>query len=151
MRTGPLAILTCALLAGLSPAPARAAAQAAPYSRVENKTPAAWALRLRSWVAGAIRIREAGGTTELANLKADGDSYQLESGKAVDIQILPIRNNLAYQLIIAMPGGTPGASIFFSLGMPKDPPSAIVNASPIVRVDKAFFGKPKAGTFILIQ
>jgi len=150
MRTGTLAILTCALAAGLNLSPAQAAEPG--FSKVENKTALPWTLTMRNWVAGKVSIRKPGARAELASLKAEGETYRLDSGEAVEIAVLPVNKSLALGVTFRMTGGSmTAASIFFSQGMPKDPPTLNINATPLVHVDKASFGKAKAGTFILIQ
>lgn len=148
MRTG-VAILTFALVAGLCPA---SAADEAPFSKVENKTALPWTLTMRNFVAGRISIRKPGAKTELASLSGEGHSFRLDSGQAIEIGILPVKKSLALGVTLGMTGGSmTAASIFFSQGMPKDPPTLNINATPLVHVDKAAFGKAKSGTFILLQ
>jgi hypothetical protein len=148
MRIGPVALLACALLA--APAPARPLDNS--VSRVENRTVQAWKLGMGAWVAGMIRIREPGGSTELASLKKEGEAYFLMPGKAVDIEILPTRNCLALQVTFSMPAG-PGASasVFISQGNPGDPHTLNINPSTAVHVERAFYGQPRRGAFVHID
>jgi hypothetical protein len=153
MRIGVLAILFCWLLAGTCPASART--PDAQSSRVENHTQQTWKVSVGSWAAGMIRIREAGSRIELASLKGEGEGYLLEAGKAVEMEILPTKKCLALQVrfaMVAMPsGGVSGASIFVSQGNPGDQHTLNINDSPVVHVDKAFYGKPREGTFVRIN
>jgi hypothetical protein len=148
MRIGPVVLLACALLAG--PAPARTPDN--PVSRVENRTVQAWKLGMGLWVAGMIRIREAGGSTELARLKGQGETFFLMPGKAVDMEILPTRDCLALQVTFSMPAGAgSSASVFISQGNPGDPHTLNINPSPTVHVNRAFYGQARRGAFITID
>jgi hypothetical protein len=141
MRIGVLALLTCSLLAGPRPAPA---------SRIENRTTQAWKVGLGSWVAGTVRIREAGGHTELASL--DGAGYLLKPGKSIDLEILPTRNSLALQVTFSAAGESgSSASIFISQGNPGDQPTLNINPAPAVHVNKTLYGRSREGAFVLID
>jgi len=147
MRIGLVALLTCALCAG----PAAARTPGNPVSRVENRTVQAWKLGMGQWVAGKIRIREAGGSTELASLKDQGEAFFLMPGKAVDMEIVPTRDCLALQVIFSMPASGSSASVFISQGNPGDPHTLNINPSPTVHVDRAFYGQARRGAFITID
>jgi len=151
MRTGTRILVTCALIAGLAPAWAARPAET-PFSKLENKTALPWTLTLHNFVAGKVSIRKPGTLTELASLNAEGENFRIDSGQAIEIGILPVKKSLALGVTLRMTGGSvTAASIFISQGMPKDPPTLNINATPLVHVDKDAFGKAKTGTFILLQ
>lgn len=145
MRTALLALLVLPLLAG------RPAVVTAPQpSRVENHAAQACKVAMGSWVAGEIQIRPAGGTTDLARLKRQGEGYLLESGQAVDLLVLPDRNGLALQVTFAMASGSGGGSIYISQGRPGDPHTLNINEGPELHVDKGRYGRARDGAFVLI-
>lgn len=144
MRRALLALVAGALLA--------APVAEMPFSRVENRAAQPWMLQMGGYVAGSIHIREAGGRSVQVVLTTTGEGYRIEAGKAVEVAILPNRNGLALQVsFAAVEGPGPGASIFVSQGSAKYGPTLNVNDSQKVHVDKAFYGKHKAGTFVRID
>jgi hypothetical protein len=149
VRNGAL-ILAAGVFLGAGLVSARAADLA--VSRVENRTGQAWKLSMGNWAAGMIRIREAGGRTELASLREQGEGFFLMPGKAVDMEVLPTRNSLALQVVFSMPSGPSGtASIFFSQGNPGDPHTLNINPSPAVHVDRNKYGQARSGPFVRIE
>lgn len=122
-----------------------------PVSRIENRTPAEWRLAMGRWVAGEISIREPDGA-ELARLKREGQGFVLASGQAVDMALLPAADSLALQLTLSRAATAgPRSSVYLSAGEAHAAPTVIVSAEPAVRVNKACYGSPKAGPFILLR
>jgi hypothetical protein len=145
MRIGILAFLSCTLVAGPSPVDV-------PASRVENRAGQTYLVIMGSYVAGRVHIREAGGRTELARLNAEGDSFRLEPGKAVDITFLPTKNGLALQVRFStLNGSGVSSSVFVSQGLPRDKPTLNINEGPSVHLEKAFFGQSRNGAFVVIK
>jgi hypothetical protein len=143
-------ILVLALLAG--PLPGAVRPRPNGVSRILNQSPQGWTLTVGRWVAGQISIREAGRPVELARLGREGQAFTLASGQAVDMAILPKADCLALQLTLNRAlAAQPRSSIYLSLGRAQDPPTVIVDAEAAVRVDKACYGNPRTGAFILIQ
>jgi hypothetical protein len=132
---------------------APAAPRAQKSSRIENQTLHGWKLAMGRWVAGQIIIRRAGSTVELARLTAEGQAFILDSGKAVDIVLLPKADSLALQLTLTRVGtaSTIRSSIYLSVAMAGAVPTVITDTEPAVRVNKGFFGTPQAGNFVLIK
>jgi hypothetical protein len=151
VRIGALILLAGSFLGGPGMIPARAADGV--ISRVENRTYQAWKLSMGNWVAGMVRIREAGSRTELASLREEGEDFFLMPGKAIDMEVLPTRNCLALQVVFSMPSGPSGtASVFISQGNPGDPHTLNINESPAVHVDRSRYGQARnGGPFVLIN
>lgn len=150
MRTGCCMILVLALLEG-SAFPVRAQTQPWP-SRVENRSRRACRVAMGQWVAGEIRLRQPKGKAELARLKGEGETYPLAPGQSLEMLVLPTHDSLALQVVF-LPGdgsGLPG-SVFISQGNPGDPPTLNINEAPAVQVEKARFGRPEQGPFVLIH
>ena len=124
-------------------------------SRVENQTPHGWKLAIGRWVAGEISIRQAGSAVELARLTTEGQGFVLDSGKAVDIVLLPRVDSLALQLtLVRLVNGNTSATysiIYLSVGKAGAVPTVIPVTESAVRVNKDYFGAPQAGSFILIK
>ena len=149
MPNQAMPILALLLLAGprSDPSPSQR-----PVSRVENQSSDGWKLAMGRWVAGEIRIREAGGDAELARLKREGEAFVLAAGKRVDLAVVPAGDSLALQLTFnRMSAAGPRSSVYLSAGEAGAVPTVIINAEPAVRVNKDFYGSPEAGPFILIQ
>ena len=145
MRIGCVVLFSSVLLAG----PVQADT---PYSRVENRASQPYLVSMGSYVAGRIQIREAGGRTDLASLKAEGDQFRLEPGKAVDMAILPNKNGLALQVRFStVTGSGIASSVYVSQGKPKDKHTLNINEGPSVHLEKAFYGLSRNGTFVVIK
>lgn len=151
MPSAVLPMLAAAVLSLSAPA----APQAQKASRIENQTPHGWKLTIGRWVAGQISIRRAGSAVELARLTAEGEAFILDSGKAVDIVLLPRVDSLALQLTLTRVGGGTApptrSSIYLSVGTVGGVPTVIAVTEPAVRVNKDFYGAPQSGSFVLIK
>jgi hypothetical protein len=150
MPSPALPMLAVAVLSVSAPA----APRTEQVSRIENQTPHGWKLTIGRWVAGQISIRRAGSAVELARLAAEGQAFILDSGKAVDIVLVPKGDSLALQLTLTRlsPGtASPSSIIYLSVGMAGGVPTVIPVTEPAVRVNKEFFGAPQVGSFVLIK
>lgn len=147
MRTAMMAILTLTLMAGPRQAPVKAQ-----VSRIENRTDQPWKLTLDKWVAGAIRIRQAGAATGAASLEREGAAYVIGVGQAIEMTVQSTRNCLALELVLSRMDGTgPAASIYISQGNPGDPHTLNINDAPSVRVERTFYGHSGTGAFVQIR
>jgi hypothetical protein len=123
-----------------------------PFSRVENRASQPYLVSMGSYVSGRIQIREAGGRADLASLKAEGDQFRLEPGKAVDMAILPTKNGLALQVRFSTVAGTGiASSVYVSQGKPKDKHTLNINEGPSVHLEKGFYGQSRDGAFVVIK
>jgi len=85
----------------------------------------------------------------LAGLQREGDALlgfalSAEGEKCLALQV-------RFAMVAAPNGGVSGGSVFVSQGNPGDQHTLNINDSPVVHVDRAFYGKPRAGTFVRIN